>query len=312
MRSSVLGALAICFAAALWGLDGVVLTPRLHELDVLLVVFLVHAVPFVFMQPVLGSSYGALRRLRPTGWLVLVLVSVLGGILGTYAIVKALFLVNFNQLSVVVLLQKLQPVFTIVLAGLILKERISSRFLARAALALIGAYLLTFGRSLPDLGAGDATTSAALWAVTAAAAFGSATVFGKALLDRLDFKQATFGRYGLTALLALVLLVASGQGIPLGSVSRANWTVILVIALTTGSGAIFLYYFGLTRVRAAVATICELCLPLTAILLDYLINDSRLGTWQWLGAGLLVVAIALVSLKSRDAAAPPDDTPQPA
>lgn len=311
MRSSVLGALAICLAAALWGLDGVVLTPRLHNLDVLLVVFLVHAVPFVLMQPVLGSSWGALRRLDTRGWVVLFLVSALGGILGTFAIVKALFLVNFNQLSVVVLLQKLQPVFTIVLAGLILKERVSTRFLTRAALALVGAYLLTFGRSLPNL-AGDSTAAAALWAVTAAAAFGSATVFGKALLNRLDFKQATFGRYGLTTLIALVLLVSIGRGVPLATVSRNDWIVILIIALTTGSGAIFLYYFGLTRVRAGVATICELCLPLTAILLDYLINDSRLGPWQWVGAGILVIAIALVSLKSRDSGGETEPPPLPA
>jgi len=69
--------------------------------------------------------------------------------------------------------------------------------------------------------------------------------------------------------------------------------------LTTGSGAIFLYYFGLHRVRAIVATICELCLPLSAILLDYVINDSRLGPWQWVGAATLVGAIVLVTIPSR-------------
>jgi drug/metabolite transporter (DMT)-like permease len=72
--------------------------------------------------------------------------------------------------------------------------------------------------------------------------------------------------------------------------------MILVISLTTGSGAIFLYYYGLTRVRASVATICELCLPLTAVLLDYVVNDSVLGPWQWLGAALLVGAILRITI----------------
>ena len=53
MRSTYKGALAICVAATLWGLDGVVLTPRLFNLSVPFVVFLLHAVPFLFMQPVL-------------------------------------------------------------------------------------------------------------------------------------------------------------------------------------------------------------------------------------------------------------------
>ena len=37
------GAMAICVAATLWGLDGVVLTPRLYSLDIGLVVFIFHA-----------------------------------------------------------------------------------------------------------------------------------------------------------------------------------------------------------------------------------------------------------------------------
>jgi drug/metabolite transporter (DMT)-like permease len=296
MRPTILGALAICLSAALWGLDGVVLTPRLYNLSVPFVVFLLHAVPFAFMQPVLWRSYPALAALPGRDWLVLLLVALSGGLLGTFSIVKALFLVNFNQLSVVVLLQKLQPVFAIVLAGLFLRERISGRFLIRAVVALAGAYLLTFGLGLPDFDTGAKTALAATWATVAAASFGSATVFGKRLLRVLDFRQATFGRYGLTTALALLYLLVTEGRLAFSEVTPANWLVILVIGLTTGSGAIFLYYFGLTRVRAVVSTICELCLPLTAILLDYWINDSRLGPWQWVGAALLVLAITLVSL----------------
>ncbi len=301
MRQRVLGALAICLAASLWGLDGVVLTPRLVGLDVPFVVFLLHAVPFLLMQPVLGGAYRALGRLAPADWVVLALVATTGGILGTYAIVKALFLVDFRQLSVVVLLQKLQPVFAIVLAAVLLRERISARFARRAALALAGAYLLTFGLSWPDTAAGGAR--AAVWAVVAAASFGSATVLGKRLLGVLDFRHATFGRYGLTSLIALGVLLAGGRGVPLERVEPGQWLVVLTIGLTTGSGAIFLYYYGLSRVRAVVSAVCELCLPLAAVVLDYWINGSRLGAWQWVGAALLVSAILLVSLRSGRGAA---------
>ena len=296
MRQGVLGAVAICVAAALWGLDGVVLTPRLFRLDVLFVVFLLHAVPFLLMQPFLAGSYRTLARLAPRDWAVLLLVSLAGGILGTFSIVKALFLVDFQQLSVVVLLQKLQPVFAITLAAAILRERVSARFLGRAALALAGAYLLTFGLRLPAAAPDDRGLAAAGWALAAAASFGSATVLGKRLLGVLDFRLATFGRYGLTSVMALTLLLASGRGLPLAGVSPSEWALVLLIGLTTGSGAIFLYYYGLTRVRAVVSAVCELCLPLSAVVLDYWLNDSRLGGWQWLGAVLLLTAITLVTL----------------
>ncbi len=295
--SSILGALAICVSATLWGLDGVALTPRLHNLDVLQVVFLLHAVPFLLMQLFLFRSYKALGALTAGEWLNLALVALAGGVFGTFAIVRALFLVEFNQLSVVVLLQKLQPVFALLLAALLLGERLTARMLGRAALALTGAYLLTFGARAPEFDGGSSTGLAALWALLAAASYGSATVLGKRLLHALDFKQATFGRYGMTVAITLVLLWIARGGLALSEVTAANWVLILVIGATTGSGALFLYYFGLTRVRAGISAICEMCLPLSAILFDFLLNDSVLGPWQWLGAAILLTAITLVTLQ---------------
>ncbi|MEJ2085648.1 MAG: EamA family transporter, partial [Acidobacteriota bacterium] len=183
MKGIVPGALAICLAAALWGLDGVVLTPRLHPLPVLFVVFLLHLIPFVIMQPIFFGCYRRLFKLSKKDWVVLGLVALTGGIVGTFAIVKALFSVDFNQLSVVVLLQKLQPVFAISLAALILKEPLSIRFVSWATTALVGAYLLTFGLSPPVMTPGAEATAGAAWATLAAAAYGSATVFGKKLLS---------------------------------------------------------------------------------------------------------------------------------
>ncbi len=296
IRAATLGAACICLSAALWGLDGVVLTPRLANLQVPFVVFLLHAIPFAFMQPFLWSSYRRLREMPARGWLALSLVAFTGGLLGTLAIVKALFLVNFNQLSVVVLLQKLQPVFALALAAILLGERVTAKFVAAAFVALAGAYLLTFGLSAPHTTADGVSLEAALLAILAAAAFGSATVLSKMLLGSLDFKDATFARYGMTSAMALLYLAMRGIGLPFASVTDANWAVILIISLTTGSGAIFLYYYGLTRVRASVATICELCLPLSAVLLDYIVNDSVLGPWQWVGAALLVGAILRITI----------------
>jgi len=296
-REATIGAALICLSAALWGMDGVVLTPRLSNLSVPFVVFLLHAVPFILMQPFLWHSYTRLRRMTVKGWMALALVALTGGLLGTMAIVKALFLVNFNQLSVVVLLQKLQPLFALALAAVLLGERVSARFLAAAVVALGGAYLLTFGLSTPTAATDAMTLKAALMAVLAAAAFGAATVLGKMLLSSLDFKDATFARYGMTSAMALLYLAVRGIGLPMATVTGTNWVMILVISLTTGSGAIFLYYYGLTRVRASVATICELSLPLAAVILDYAVNDSVLGPWQIVGGCILIGAIVWISVQ---------------
>jgi drug/metabolite transporter (DMT)-like permease len=128
------GAMAICVAAILWGLDGVVLTPRLYSLDIGLVVFIFHALPFLLMNIFMYREYRHLKRFTSGDVLMFFLLAFFGGALGTLAIVKALFLVNFKALTVVVLLQKLQPVFAITLAALLLGEKLKRNFLVWSAL----------------------------------------------------------------------------------------------------------------------------------------------------------------------------------
>ncbi len=287
---------AICLAAALWGLDGVVLTPRLSGIPVLFVVFLIHAVPFLVMQPILFSTWRELAVMDRKSWWALLVVSATGGLVGTIAIVKALFLVQFDMLSVVVVLQKLQPVFAISLAAVLLKERITGKFLAKATIALGGGYLLTFGLNAPRVAGGSNLVLAAALALLAAACFGAATALSKMLIGGVDVRTATFGRYGVTAGLALITCLVGGVGLPFERVTQTQWFIIIIIGMTSGTTALVLYYWGLQRIRASVATICELCLPLSAIILDYVVNGTVLRPIQWFGAAVLVGAIMSITL----------------
>jgi len=111
----------------MWGFDGVVLTPRLYKLNVGFVVFMLHLIPFVLMNIFLFKQYKWLKKFSANDLIILFLIAFFGGALGTLSIVKALFLVQFQHLSVVVLLQKLQPIFAVSLAAFILKEKITKK-----------------------------------------------------------------------------------------------------------------------------------------------------------------------------------------
>jgi len=291
VSKTAVGAIAVSLAAILWGLDGIVLTPRLYNLEIGYVVFMLHLIPFILMSLFLSKQFLKLRQFSANDWIYLILTSLTGGVIGTMAIVKALFLVEFQQLTIVVLLQKLQPVFAITLAAIILKEKIGGRFVFWAGLAILASYFLTFGLSLPNLKVGSNTVYAAMYAVLAAAAFGSATVLGKKILSKYDFKTATFYRYGITSLIMLFYVVITYQYLEFSNTTANNWIIFVVISVTTGSGAIFLYYFGLKNVKASVATICELFFPVSAIVFDYLFNDNRLSVIQWISIAVLLYAI---------------------
>lgn len=291
------GTIAIGFSAILWGFDGVVLTPRLFNLDVSFVVLVLHLLPFLLMNIFMFKQYKNLKLFLRQDFITFTLVAMFGGAIGTMAIVKALFLVEFQQLSVVVLLQKLQPIFAIILASILLKEKIKKQFALWAGIAIIASYFLTFGFTLPNISTDGNTISAALYAILAAFSFGSSTVFSKKILMNHNFVTATFFRYLFTSIIMLIFVGAMGTYSEISNVTNENWLYFLLIGVTTGSGAIFIYYYGLRRVKAIVATISELLFPISAIFFDYFINGSLLSPVQFLSAAVMVFALIKLSAK---------------
>ena len=128
-------------------------------------------------------------------------------------------------------------------------------------------------------------------ALLAAFSFGSSTVFSKKVVSNFHFVTSTFYRYGFTTLIMLFLMLIIGDFSYFAATTTVEWMYILLIGLTTGSGAIFLYYYGLRNVKAMMATISELLFPVSAVLFDYLINGSVLGPVQWLAAAVMVFSI---------------------
>lgn len=294
-KISWLGAVCIVIAAILWAVEGIVFLPSLYHLDVGLVVFLLHAFGFAYMLFILIWERKELSKMDKKDWGAFFLVALLGGSIGTLAITKALFFVNFVPLSIVVLLQKLQPVFAILLAIVILKERPPRIFYLYALLALFGAYLITFGFNVPNLDVGDKLFQAASLALLAAFAFGAGTVFGKRALQKVNFRVGTSLRFGLTMLIMALAVTAFGTWGDLTKVTSADIRTFVLIAVTTSGFGIFFYYYGLKKVLASQSTILELAYPAAAILLDYFLHGTILSWAQWLGIIILLLVTVRIS-----------------
>ncbi len=222
-------------------------------------------------------------------------MALFGGAIGTMAITRALFYVDFVNLSIVVFIQKMQPVFAIALAGLFLKEKLKKEYFLWAGIALISAYIMTFGLSFPNLDTGSKTTQAALFALLAAASFGSSTVLSKRALRNVSYELGTYLRFSLTALIMLTIVLSSGTIASTSQISTTQLWVFLIIAFTTGGPAIFLYYYGLKNISASIATICELAFPLVAVILEYFVHGNILSPIQWIGVAFLLFSILKIS-----------------
>lgn len=287
--------LFIILASSLWGVDGIVLRPALFTLPVPLVVFIESSIVAVLLTPFFIRRFDELKKLAYKDWLAFLGVALAGGAIGVMAITKALFYVNYVNLSVVVLIQKLQPVFAIFLAAVFLKERLPKTFFFWAGLALAGAYLMTFGFSLPHWSKGDKVAVAALLSLLAAFSFGSSTVLSKRALKHVEFKLGTYLRFLISSVVMLLIVAGAGELTHFDQVSNKQILIFIMIAFSTGGPAIFLYYYGLRRITASVATICELAFPLTAVLLEYFLRGNMLGIVQWLGVLILFLSIIKVS-----------------
>ena len=290
-----LAPLYVIVAASLWGVDGIVLRPSLYSLPVPLVVFIESAIVAVLLSPIFIRQRKTILAIEKRGLLAFLGVAVFGGAVGTMAITKALFYVDYVNLSIVVLIQKLQPVFALILARLLLKERLPNSFFLWSSLAVAGTYFMTFGFKIPNLNTGEFTVLASLFALLAAFSFGFSTVLSKRALRNVTYAVGTYLRFLITTILMLIIVLSVNQLGNISDVTAHQWTIFGIIAVTSGGAAIFLYYFGLKRITASVATICELSFPLTAIVLEYILRGNILTWPQWIGAFLLIYSIIRVT-----------------
>ncbi len=287
--------LAVILSASLWGIDGVLLTPSLYNLQVPIVVFIESSIVALLLTPFNIKNYSIIKNFSKKDWLSIALVALFGGTLGTLAITKALFYVNYVNLSVVILIQKLQPIFALIFAATILKEKPQKEFFLWASLAIIGAYIMTFGLNLPIITTGNKTVYAVLFSLGAAISFGLSTVLSKRALRNIKYDFATYLRFLFTSIIMLIVVTLTNSFTYFAQITPTNSIIFVLIAFTTGGTAIHLYYYGLRNISASVATICELAFPLTAIVLEYLVRGNALTIIQWIGVLTLLFAIIKVS-----------------
>ncbi len=289
-------------AAILWGVDGIVLRPFLYSLPVPLVVLIESGIVAILLSPLFFKFKDSIFNLKKTDWLAFLGVALLGGAIGTMSITKALFYVNFVNLSIVILIQKLQPVFAIIFAAVLLREQLSKKFFIWASAAIVGAYLITFGTSLPVIEPGDKTAVAALFALLAAVSFAMSTVLSKKALTNVNYEVGTYLRFVLTTIIMLMIVLIDGDITKFTEVSLSQLGVFILIAFTSGGLAILLYYYGLKNISASVSTIAELAFPLTAVILEYFLRGNILGPLQWVGVLVLITSIFKVTKLNTPAA----------
>ena len=289
----ILPQLAIIFAAILWSFDGL-LRQALYSVPSMIIVTIEHVIGAVLFIPFILKARKEITKINQQTWVSVFWISICGGILGTFFYTSALSYVNYINLSVVVLLQKLQPLFAISLASVILKEKLSKKFLLLATIAIIGSFLVTFGLQ-PLSKWEDKMMIASLFALLAAFSWGSSTVLGKYALQKLSFQIVTSLRLIITSIICLIIIMGTEDLYIIADLTKFQWLSIFIISISTGSIALFIYYYGLKNIPASHATLYELFWPLSAMFIDWFYRSRTLELAQIVGAVLLLSSIILLT-----------------
>lgn len=287
----------IVLGTLMWSLDTLIRYPLLAVLNSDTMVFLEHLFLVMIFLPLLflGRARLPLNRRSLVPFLV---VGVLGSAVSTLAFTRAFSLINP---SLVILLQKLQPLVVITLSFAVLQEKIRPRFFTWAALAILGGALVSYpdiasvfqgGDPWPRLSGG----AAAGYALTllAVVGWGASTVFGKKLSQQgLNETQILLGRFGFGFAFLFLYCLSLGR-LPTAALGSLTYLKVLGMVLISGLLGMFLYYKGLRRVPAHIASVAELFFPFSAVLINWIFLGKTLTPVQITGAVLLTAAAVIL------------------
>ncbi len=303
-----MGPFLVGFAAVLWATDALVRYPLIQSgLDPTFVVFFDHLLAVTLLSPYLLYRYGReLTQISTRQWAGLFL---LGG--GASALATVLFTASFKYVnpSASILLQKLQPIFVVLLASTFLGERPKKTFWIWAPLALLAGLAISF----PDFNFSFLTDSTveskgSLFALSAAVLWALATVVGKGVVSKLPPLVVTYWRF-FFGLITLAFMLgfegnfhSGGAGVisSFGQLGNPSTLAsLLYVALVPGLIALILYYQGMLRTTASKTTFMELLFPVTAVTLNTIFLKAPLLPLQATAALVLLFAITQISIGER-------------
>lgn len=259
--------------------------------------------PFLTLQLIGGVVFLINVRLAK-GWRMepfslLVRPAFAGLILGAGSVgtIMALALVSASEASVVF---ATQPVLTLGLAWVLLGERFGPAVAILCLAAVGGVIVIVVGGSNDESPFRFAGLAFALMSTVCAALY---TVWMRGLSGKVDFLTALIVVQATACFLSAVVWSCTAWM----DITPTRIGPVFLAGSALGTGAIYygaafyIYLIGLQHTEASKAGIYLSLVPVFAIGLAWVVLAERLGNSQWLGAIIVIAAVAGIStISSKD------------
>ena len=296
------GTFLVILACLFWGMDTLIRYPLVERgINPVTIVFYEHIALTVIFSLGLIPAIKRIGELKLADIFSFIIIGGVGSAIATVAFTESF---QYLNPSLVILLQKFQPVVAILLSALVLKEEIQKQFLVWASICLIGGLLI----SSPDIvrfydllrsdfstvTSDGATRGYGLVGVSILG-WGATTVFGKRLsMVGFETKSIMAGRF-LIGLFVIIPFVKWDRSmiLPQGE----DYLRILIMVMISGALAMWLYYQGLKRLSARTTAIAEMFFPFFAIILNWVFLGKQLTELQLIGGAILIFGSLIIQIK---------------
>lgn len=296
------GTFLVILACLFWGLDTLIRYPLVERgINPITIVFYEHCILALIFSSGLVLKIKRLGELKISDVFSFLVIGGVGSAIATVAFTESF---RYLNPSLVIILQKLQPIVAIMLAAIILKEEIQKQFLIWASVCLFGGFLV----SSPDIerfyslvvhNPAAVTSDVALKGYVLVAVsiigWGATTVFGKRLsMVGFETKDIMSGRF-MTGLLVLIPFVQWDRNLVLPE--GEDFLKIVLMVIISGALAMWLYYQGLKRLSAKTTAIAEMFFPFFAIIMNWIFLGKQLTELQLIGGAILIFGSLIIQLK---------------
>jgi probable blue pigment (indigoidine) exporter len=195
--------------------------------------------------------------------------------------------------SLSVLLWALEPVLILMLARGVLGDRLTRGRALAVTAALAGVVLIVWqGGAVGDAG-GVALTVAGVGACAVYTVLCRKLLTDDAALPVVLVQQASALVFAVALYAVATPALATA---PLGQISGRAWASAIVSGILYYAVAFCFYLAGLKQVAAGTAGVYLTLIPVFGVTAAYLLLGEELTRRQWLGAGIVLVAVVAVVL----------------
>ncbi|NND89242.1 MAG: DMT family transporter [Granulosicoccus sp.] len=275
--------------SVLWGGSFFFNAVAVTGLPPLTIVLLRVAIAAIVLWAVVLSLGIGLPQTR-AAWLALVVMGALNNVLPFSLIVWGQTHIGSGLASI---LNATTPLFGVVLAGLLLAdERLTWLKMSGVVTGFLGAVWMIGPPALAGVGA---DVLAQLAVVGAALSYGLASIFGRRF-KRMGINPVTAsaGQVTMASLILLPLVVIVDRPFSLPPPALDVWLSVIALAILSTALAYILYFRILASTGASNLLLVTFLVPVSAILLGYLVLQERLGSSHFIGMALIGLGLSAI------------------